>query len=137
MMYRIMHGSRIDGFDLTGECIWDIWKKAGEDNGVRVREGLRKGVTRALSVLGQGFLNYNSIGNDELCSVLESGELSAQEYYQELMRLMYRFLFIITVEERNLIFEHKTEQINKELYNKHSINNKGYSLHRLRDRSAR
>jgi len=27
MMYRIMHGSRIDGFDLTGECIWDIWKK--------------------------------------------------------------------------------------------------------------
>jgi len=72
-----------------------------------------------------------------LRSVLESGELSAQEYYQELMRLMYRFLFIITVEERNLIFEHKTEQIDKELYNKHSIYNKGYSLRRLRDRSAR
>jgi hypothetical protein len=140
MLYRIMHGSRASGLeaDGKGECVWDLWKKAGEELGVRVREGLRKGVTRALSVLGRGFLTYLSPGNDALRSVLGSGELSAQGYYQELMRLMYRFLFIITIEERNLVFEHlqMTDQPDAKLKEKHTLYEKGYSLRRLRDRSA-
>jgi hypothetical protein len=141
MLYRIMHGSRTEGLDNDGkgECVWDIWKKAGEELGVRVREGLRKGVTRALSVLGRGFLNYNSSGNDELRYAFETGELSEQGYYQELLRLIYRFLFIITVEERKLIFEHlpETERTDLKLYEKHTLYEKGYSLHRLRERCAR
>ncbi|MCL2128919.1 MAG: N-6 DNA methylase [Treponema sp.] len=147
MLYRIMHGSRTLGLDNDGkgECIWDIWKKAGEELGVRVREGLRKGVTRALGVIGCGFLQYDSPGNAELRSAIESGELSAQSYFQELMRLMYRFLFIITVEERSLVFEHsigkteneQAEKIDRELHGKHTLYEKGYSLRRLRERSAR
>jgi len=141
MLYRVMHGSRTDGLgnDSKRECIWDIWKKTGEELGVRVREGLRKGVTRALTVLGCGFLTYNSPGNDELRAVLESGEFSAQEYYQELMRLMYRFLFVITVEERNLVYGHlhKAGQMDAELHGKHTLYEKGYSLRRLRERCSR
>ncbi|GHT97681.1 hypothetical protein FACS1894142_2730 [Spirochaetia bacterium] len=146
MLYRVIHGSRTLGLDNDGkgECVWDVWKKAGEELGVRVREGLRVGVTRALSVLGQGFLSYDiqgkAPGNNELRQILESGELSNENYFQELMRLMYRFLFIITVEERGLIFEHlpdTTEQTEAGLHAKHSLYEKGYSLRRLRERSAR
>ncbi|MDR2598014.1 MAG: N-6 DNA methylase, partial [Treponema sp.] len=141
MLYRIMHGSRTVGLDNegNGKCVWDAWKEEGEKLGVRVREGLRKGVTRALSVLGSGFLNYNTPGNDALRSALESGNLSTHDYFQELMRLMYRFLFIFTIEERNLIFDHLPEknQADKKLLTLHTLYEKGYSLHRLIDRSAR
>ncbi|GHV84994.1 hypothetical protein AGMMS50230_06020 [Spirochaetia bacterium] len=146
MLYRVIHGSRTLGLDNDGkgECVWDVWKKAGEELGVRVREGLRVGVTRALRILGQGFLSYDiqgkAPGNNELRQILESGELSNENYFQELMRLMYRFLFIITVEERGLIFEHlsdKTEQMEVGLHAKHTLYEKGYSLRRLRERSAR
>ena len=137
MLYRFMHGSRTLGLDDdgNGDCVWDVWKKAGEEMGVRVREGLRKGVSEALKVLGCGFLQFNAPGNDALRYALESGELSAQDYFQELMRLMYRFLFIITVEERKLIFEHLPES--KEIHYKHTLYEKGYSLRRLRERSVR
>jgi hypothetical protein len=141
MLYRIMHGSRTVGLDNegNGKCVWDAWKEEGEKLGVRVREGLRKGVTRALSVLGSGFLNYDTPGNDALRSALESGDLSTHDYFQELMRLMYRFLFIFTIEERNLIFDHLPEknQADKKLLALHTLYEKGYSLHRLIDRSAR
>jgi len=141
MLYRIMHGSRTVGLDNegNGKCVWDIWKEEGEKLGVRVREGLRKGVTRALSVLGSGFLNYDTPGNDALRSALESGNLSTHDYFQELMRLMYRFLFIFTIEERKLIFDHlpETSQTDKKLSALHTLYEKGYSLRRLRDRSAR
>jgi len=85
MLYRIMHGSRTLGLDNegNGKCVWDTWKEEGEKLGVRVREGLRKGVTRALSVLGSGFLNYDTQGNDALRSALESGNLSTHDYFQE------------------------------------------------------
>jgi len=141
MLYRIMHGSRTVGLDNegNGKCVWDTWKEEGEKLGVRVREGLRKGVTRALSVLGSGFLNYDTPGNDALRSALESGNLSTHDYFQELMRLMYRFLFIFTIEERKLIFDHlpETSQTDKKLSALHTLYEKGYSLRRLRDRSAR
>ncbi len=160
MLYRIMHASRADGLvpkqsdaltKRAGECVWDIWKKDGEVLGVRVREGLRQGVTKALTVLGSGFLHYDLPGNDRLRADLESGSLGVQEYFLELMRLMYRFLFIITIEERGLIFNHLSEseeeqidgtnsesgKLSAELHTKHMIYEKGYSLRRLRDRSAR
>jgi hypothetical protein len=141
MLYRIMHGSRTVGLDNegNGKCVWDAWKEEGEKLGVRVREGLRKGVTRALSVLGSGFLNYDTPGNDALRSSLESARLSTHDYFQELMRLMYRFLFIFTIEERKLIFNHLPEksQTDKKLLVLHNLYEKGYSLHRLIDRSAR
>ncbi|WP_461246559.1 Eco57I restriction-modification methylase domain-containing protein [Treponema sp. R6D11] len=141
MLYRIMHGSRTVGLDNegNGKCVWDAWKEEGEKLGVRVREGLRKGVTRALSVLGSGFLNYDASGNNAFRSALEAGDLSTHDYFQELMRLMYRFLFIFTIEERKLIFNHlpETNQADKNILASHTLYEKGYSLHRLVDRSAR
>ncbi len=124
VLYRIMHASRANG-------IWEAWRTEGIEQGVRVREGLRIGVTQALIDLGSGFLSYDSEGNQQLREALFDGSLTKEEYFRELLRLIYRFLFLFTTEEREILHasgkNEKTKE--KELYER------GYSLSRLKDKA--
>ncbi len=125
-LYRLLHASR------TG--VWELWRKEGVVQGTRVREGLSLGVTRALIELGSGFIRAEGSVNDTLRSSLESGTLTKENYFQELLRLVYRFLFLITIEERNLLTSENSnlpEREARELYEA------GYSLARLRDGAVR
>jgi hypothetical protein len=138
MLYLFFHASR--SRRTAGQCIWDVWKKEGEDIGVRVRDKLRDGVTEALTALGQGFLAFDDAGNESLRQKLENGDLSSAEYFTELLRLIYRFLFLITIEERGLLFEHDPSGAadsaqRQELQAKQEIYHSGYSMRRLRDRA--
>jgi len=67
--------------------IWEAWRTEGIEQGVRVREGLRTGVTQALVDLGSGFLSYDSEGNQQLREALYNGSLTKEEYFKELLRL--------------------------------------------------
>jgi hypothetical protein len=127
MLYLFFHATR--SRMAAGECIWDVWKKEGEDSGVRVREKLRIGVTEALTELGRGFITFPDAANNNLREKLDSGEITSTAYFTELLRLIYRFLFLITIEERGLLFGHDDKR------KEHDIYNQGYSLRRLRDRS--
>ncbi|MDR0706888.1 MAG: N-6 DNA methylase, partial [Treponema sp.] len=138
MLYLFFHSSRIRLAE--GECVWDVWKKEGEDNGVRVREKLRVGVTEALTELGRGFIAFPDTANDTLREKLDSGELGSTGYFTELLRLIYRFLFLITIEERGLLFEHDItaemdDSLRASIRRAQEIYRQGYSLRRLRDRS--
>ena len=124
VLYRIMHASR-------AAEIWEAWRTEGIEQGVRVREGLRTGVTQALVDLGSGFLSYDSEGNQQLREALYNGSLTKEEYFKELLRLIYRFLFLFTTEERGILHaSSKNEKIiEKDLYQR------GYSLSRLKDKA--
>ncbi len=125
-VWRLLHASRASG--VPTECIWEKWRAAGQEEGTRVRDGLRLGVTDALLILGEGFIQHPA--NDALRSALHNGELSKDAYFQQLLRLIYRLIFVFSVEERGLLHpkdNSKEAQVARRAYAE------GYALARLRD----
>ena len=109
--WRLLHASRAGLIGGQGEqggeasapapVVWEAWREAGQEEGTRVRDGLRQGVTQALITLGQGFVQHPA--NDDLRQALEDGSLTQPDYFAQLLRLIYRCIFIFSVEERGLI----------------------------------
>ena len=89
---------------------------------------LRQGVTDALLILGEGFIQHPA--NNALRNTLHNGELSKEAYFQQLLRLIYRLIFIFSVEERGLLHpkdNSKAAQAARRAYAE------GYALARLRE----
>ena len=109
--WRLLHASRAGllassagqgaSTDTPAPVAWEAWREAGQEEGTRVRNGLRAGVTQALLTLGQGFVQHPA--NHALRQALQSGSLSPQDYFAQLLRLIYRCIFTFSVEERGLI----------------------------------
>ena len=113
----------------ANECALESWREAGRKEGTRAREHLRKGVEEALTALGHGFLSHPD--NQALRATLQDGSLSTRDYFSQLLRLVYRLIFLLTVEERNLLHPEGTSDDAKALYAG------GYALRRLCDRSVK
>ncbi|MCE7914657.1 MAG: SAM-dependent DNA methyltransferase, partial [Nitrosomonas sp. PRO4] len=129
-VWRLLHASRSVS-STTGnptECIWEKWRAAGQEEGTRVRDGLRQGVTDALLILGEGFIQHPA--NEALRSALHTGELTKDAYFQQLLRLIYRLIFVFSVEERGLL--HPKDD-NKEAQAARRAYAEGYASARLRD----
>jgi hypothetical protein len=129
-LWLLLHESRFgrEGQPAT-ECALEAWREAGRKEGTRAREHLRKGVEEALTALGQGFLSHPD--NQALRAALQDGSLSTRDYFSQLLRLVYRLIFLLTVEERNLLHPEGTSDTAKALYAG------GYALRRLCDRSVK
>lgn len=128
MAWRLLHASRAGG----DGCIWEAWRSAGQEEGTRVRDGLRLGVTEALLTLGSGFIQHPA--NETLRLDLLEGRLSKEAYFQQLLRLVYRFIFLFTVEERGVLHQEddsKAGIVARRAYAE------GYALARLRERCLR
>ncbi|WP_414040458.1 N-6 DNA methylase [Acidithiobacillus sp. M4-SHS-6] len=107
-VWRLLHASRApqpaphpESGEQEAPCIWEQWRAAGQEEGTRVREGLRQGVTEALLIFGEGFLQHPA--NDALRAALHTGALSKDAYFQQLLRLIYRLIFLFNVEERGVL----------------------------------
>lgn len=66
--------------------------------GVKVGQDLQSNVISTLETLGNGLLNP-----DIREFLREGGEEEAQEYYQELLMLIYRLLFLLYAEQRGMM----------------------------------
>ncbi|MDB4336874.1 N-6 DNA methylase, partial [Synechococcus sp. AH-603-M21] len=126
VLWLLLHSSRFQ-HPQTGSCVLDDWKQEAEASGERVLGALRDGVQSALESLGWGFLNHPS--NGELREALQSGQLSRQKFHEQLLRLVYRFLFLFTTEDRNLLFPREVEKTDA----RRRIYREGYSVSRLRE----
>lgn len=119
------------------DCPWERWRNAGQQAGVRARDRLRDGVAEALRALGTGFLSHRD--NDALRQALQQDNgLTKQAFFEELLRLVYRLIFLATVEDRTdsatglpLIF---TPNSPKDVQQRYLA---GYSITWLRERAAR
>ncbi|CAM5419228.1 hypothetical protein [Rhodanobacter lindaniclasticus] len=130
LLWLLMHASRFGDADtLPQQCPLEVWREASKEQGTRARDQLRQGVEAALQALGQGFLADAT--NESLRQALASGQLSAQGYFQQLLRLVYRLIFLLTVEERGLLHPHEADPHAVQLYAD------GYGLRRLRERARR
>jgi hypothetical protein len=110
-------------------CALERWRDAGREQGTRARDKLRRGVEEALLALGRGFLAHPD--NHALRAELQRGALTVDGYHSQLLRLVYRLIFVLTAEERGLIHGDEADPDARALYAE------GYSLRRLRDRALR
>jgi N-6 DNA Methylase len=128
-LWRILHSSRAVSPDSPAACIWEQWKSEGHAQGLRVRDGLRDGVTQALLILGRGFLTQPD--NTALRQRLHDGTLTTDAYFQQLLRIIYRSLFLFCAEERDLLHAPGSTPAARQAYAT------GYSLRRFRSRALR
>ncbi|CAJ4819446.1 Eco57I restriction-modification methylase domain-containing protein [Burkholderia pseudomallei] len=129
-LWLLCHETRFgrEGQPVT-ECALEAWRNAGREEGTRAREHLRRGVEEALVALGQGFLAHAE--NQALRAELQNGALPLKDYFNQLLRMVYRLIFLLTVEERGLLHPDGTSDAAKALYAD------GYGMRRLRERSVK
>lgn len=124
VVWLLLHASRFQRRD-DSSCALDGWKQEGQQSGERALNKLRDGVQAALEAIGQGVLQHRA--NGDLVAKLQSGELSTQTFFRQLLRLVYRLLFLCVAEDRNLLFAPQMPLELRQIYRE------GYSLSRLRD----
>jgi hypothetical protein len=129
-IWRLLHASRAAG--EPANCIWERWRAAGQEEGTRVRDGLRIGVTDALLAFGEGFLQHPA--NEALRTALHNGQLSKDDYFQQLLRLIYRLIFVFSVEERGLLHPRDDSKVALAARRAYA---EGYALGRLRHLSLK
>ena len=123
--YRLLHASRLpQTVDAASTCWLERYHQDSLDAGARIRDGLRRAVAQAIRDFANGFLAHPA--NDALRQAASAGELQPDAYYQYLLRLIYRLLFLMVIEERDLIFPSGIEAIKRDIYDDY------YSLRRLR-----
>jgi hypothetical protein len=129
-LWLVAHESRFgrEG-DQPSECALEAWRSAGREEGTRAREHLRSGVEEALIALGTGFLTHPA--NAPLRAALHDGTLTPHDYFQELLRLVYRLIFLLTAEERGVLHPPMSDESARRLYEQ------GYAMRRLRDRAVK
>lgn len=124
LLWLLCHQSRVEA-DRPEECYLEQWSQAASEQGTRALEGLRDGVEEAIASLGSGFLSHRA--NDSLKGRLRSGELEGKDYYRQLLRLVYRLLFLFVAEDRGLLLDPEAEDAAKDRYTHY------YSTRKLRD----
>ena len=130
LLWLLIHASRFGNPDaLAAQCPLESWREASKEQGTRARDKLRQGVEEALLALGQGFLS--EAANQPLRDALASGTLDRNAYFQQLLRLVYRLIFLLTIEERGLLHPADSDADAITLYAD------GYSLRRLRERARK
>ncbi|SFU86463.1 Methyltransferase domain-containing protein [Paenacidovorax caeni] len=143
--WLLAHASRFGKAQPDGthteptDCPWERWRNAGQKSGETVRMNLRFQVEHALRSLGTGFLSHQA--NTSLREQLQNPERSSatkQAFFEELLSLVYRFIFLATVEDRtdpstgrSLIFTPDATEEQQQRYWQ------GYSLTWLRERAVR
>jgi hypothetical protein len=102
LFFRLLHRSRLPHPDAKPDaCLLEQWYQQTIEQGGRVREHLREGVEGAIPALANAILKHPR--NAGIRQAAASGELKAQALYEELLRLVYRLLFLMVTEERNLL----------------------------------
>jgi Eco57I restriction-modification methylase len=127
-LWLLIHATRFgnQGAAVT-DCALERWRDEGVETGTAAREHLRSNVEEALMSLGQGFLDENP----DLREKLDSGALTDQHLFEQLLRIVYRLIFIAVTEERALIHDPEAKPATTTLYAD------GYGFAHMRERSTR
>ncbi|MCY4234732.1 MAG: N-6 DNA methylase [Cyanobacteria bacterium MAG CAR2_bin_4] len=109
------------------DCPLEHWREEGARLGEAARERLAAQVRQALKVLGSGVLSANR----DLASQLQAGHVPLTDWFNELLRLVYRLIFLMVAEDRNLLHPARSTAAARQLYRD------GYSLTTLRRQCQR
>ncbi len=128
IMYRLIHSSRMPKKQTEAEqSIFEQYHQDAIESGSRIREKLSAAVEKSIKIIANGFLAHpaneqlrNAIINchsrktlgDSDCHSRESGNLplqsseslSPEEFFKQLLRFIYRILFLLVIEERDIVY---------------------------------
>ncbi|MEW5966017.1 MAG: type IIL restriction-modification enzyme MmeI [Pseudomonadota bacterium] len=125
VLYRLLHVTRLPAsIETAAECLIERYHQDSVDSGARIRDGLSRAVEQAIRDFANGFLSHPN--NVALRDEIATGRLTPEAYYQHLLRLIYRLLFLMVIEERGLVFPSATPLAQRTIYDRY------YSLQRLR-----
>lgn len=127
LFWLLCHQSRVETFpetSLPADCWLERWSQQAAEQGTRALDALREGVREAIAALGRGFLAHPA--NRQLQDALKGGTLTREDYYRQLLRLVYRLLFLFVAEDRDLLLLTGTPVPVRQQYDAY------YSISRLR-----
>jgi hypothetical protein len=115
IMFRLIHSSRMPIKHGEGaESLIESYHQDALESGSRIREGLSKAVENSIISLGNGFLvNSNNI---KLREDFNNNQIDSLQYYQYILRLIYRLLFLMVIEERDLIYPKSADKKKRDIY---------------------
>ena len=122
LLWLTCHRTRFEG-DPPEKCHLEQWSQHAASAGTRALDRLRDGVEAAIENLGEGFLAHPA--NTELRQRLTDGSLSTADYQRQLLRVIYRLLFLLVAEARDLLLAPGTDEVTRIRYRDH------YSLGRI------
>jgi hypothetical protein len=130
LLYRLLHVTRLPAdAQRPAECLLERYHLDSLEAGSRIREKLSGAVENAIVTFANGFLSHPA--NGDLRDALHNHTITADTFYQQQLRLIYRLLFLMVIEERNLIFADDVPLQYRTIYAQ------GYSIQRLRQRAER
>ena len=103
--WLIAHRSRFPQDGAAGsDCVLERWRQLGREQGVTARDDLRDGVQNALFHFGRGFLEHPT--NKALVDRVNADgaeRLTKEDLFRQLLRLVYRLIFVMTAEDREIL----------------------------------
>ncbi|NNM53991.1 MAG: N-6 DNA methylase [Spirochaetales bacterium] len=127
VLFRLLHISRWPAdADSASECLLEFYHQDSLENGSRIREKLSGAVIDAIIYWAEGLLNHGD--NGSLRALVRSDSSAPRLMYDTLLTLVYRVLFLLVIEERNLTHQEGADADLKKLYRDY------YSLSSIRER---
>jgi len=123
LLWLLCHQSRVES-EKPAECWLEKWSRTAQEQGFRALNKLRDGVEQAINILGSGFVANPA--NRLLRERLRSGELDTQDYYRQVLRMVYRLIVLFVAEDRGVLFHPQADEDVRRRYTAY------YSTQRLR-----
>ncbi len=120
-LYRIAHASRFTPAD-TGNLYLEEYFRHSQLVGEKVGAKLRENVVKAVMALGNGFLD------DQVLAELREDKERSHEFYEEILRVIYRIIFLLYAEQRGMLGGN-SQAVHHDLYLEE------YSMNALRERA--
>lgn len=128
VLWLLAHQSRFEA-DNPEACWLERWSHEARTQGSRALEHLSEGVQAAVELLGSGFLAHSD--NGVLRTQLEDGSVRPIDFYRQLLRVVYRILFVLVAEERDLLLLQNARREIRDTYRRY------YSVTRIRELAER
>lgn len=102
LLWLMAHATRFAPREETRpeSCWLEQWTKLADEEGTRALRDLRVGVEKALQILGEAFVSHPR--NTALREALRSESLTLGNFHGQLLRLVYRLIFLFVAEDRTL-----------------------------------
>ena len=133
ILFRLLHATRMPKSQEESEnSPIEYYHQKSLEAGSCIRKNLSKAVEKSILDLANGFLRHP--GNEELRQRIAQGIMNPADFYAEQLQLIYRILFLIVIEERNLVY---AETKDEELQRQRKLYYDYYSIERLRKLAAK
>lgn len=115
LMYRLLHATRMPkSMEQAGESLIEQYHQDALDSGSRIRDGLSRAVEFSIRHLANGFLNHPA--NHNLREAVSEERITAANLYDYLLKLIYRLLFLMVIEERDLVYPKNSDKKLRDIY---------------------